>query len=139
MHYTLVYRYFTLCSHWTKFYRELVTLIEIVIQHHLQISALRSFQIGFIKPTLATVEKKSSWLVLPQLWLISLQIRTNIRNDMKSTLNCCKLQVIFESKGKLSNMFRFKDRVHYDLVSGVFMNTLVVEAILPEMVRQRGA
>ena len=68
-----------------------------------------------------------------------MQIRTNIRNDMKSTLNCCKLQVIFESKGKLSNMFRFKDRVHYDLVSGVFMNTLVVEAILPEMVRQRGA
>ena len=36
-------------------------------------------------------------------------------------------------------MFRFKDRVHDDLVSGVFMNTLVVEAILPEMVRQRGA
>ena len=30
-------------------------------------------------------------------------------------------------------MFRFKDRVHYDLVSGVFMNAL------PEMVRQRGA
>ena len=38
---------------------------------------------------------------------------------MKGTLNCCKLQVIFKSERKLSNMFRFKDRVPYDLVSGV--------------------
>ena len=38
---------------------------------------------------------------------------------MKSTLNCCKLQVIFKNERKLSNVFRFKDRVPYDLVSGV--------------------
>ena len=38
---------------------------------------------------------------------------------MKSTLNCCKLQVIFKSERKLSNMFRFKGRVPYDLVLGV--------------------
>ena len=38
---------------------------------------------------------------------------------MKNTLNHCKLQVIFKNERKLSNMFRFKDRVPYDLVSGV--------------------
>ena len=38
---------------------------------------------------------------------------------MKNTLNCCKLQVIFKNERKLSNVFRFKDRVPYDLVSGV--------------------
>ena len=38
---------------------------------------------------------------------------------MENTLNCCKLQVIFKNKRKLSIMFRFKDRVPYDLVSRV--------------------
>ena len=68
---------------------------------------------------------------------MSLQVRIKIRNDMNSTLNCCKFQVIFESKGKLSNMFRFEDRVPYGLVSGVFTNIRVVDAILPVMVTQK--
>ena len=72
-----------------------------------------------IKPTVARVEKKALHLVLPYLEPISLQVRTKIRKAMKSTLNCCKLQTIFKSKRKLSNMFRFKDSVPYDLVSGV--------------------
>ena len=38
---------------------------------------------------------------------------------MKSTLNVCEFQVIFKSRRKLSNMFRFKDHVPYNLVSGV--------------------
>ena len=38
---------------------------------------------------------------------------------MKNILNCCKRQVIFKNKRKFSNMFRFKDCVNYDLVSGV--------------------
>ena len=38
---------------------------------------------------------------------------------MTGTLNCCKLQVISKNQRKLSNMFRFKDYVPYDLVSGV--------------------
>ena len=58
-------------------------------------------------------------LVLPYLGLTSLQVRTKIRNTMKGTLNCCKLQVIFKSEKKLSNMFIFKACIPYDLVSGV--------------------
>ena len=71
-----------------------------------------------IKPTLATVKKKPLGLVLSYLGPISLQVRTKIRNAVKSTLNC-KLQFIFKSERKPSNIFRFKDRVPYDLVSGV--------------------
>ena len=44
------------------------------------------------------------------------KVRTKIRNAMKGTLYYCKLQVIFKSERKVSNMFRFKDRVPYDLV-----------------------
>ena len=70
-------------------------------------------------PTFATVEKKPLRLVLPYLGPILLQVRTKIRNATKGTLYCCKLQVIFKSERKLSNMFRFKYRVPYDLVSDV--------------------
>ena len=38
---------------------------------------------------------------------------------MKNTLNYCKLEIIFKNERKLSNMFRFTDRVPYDLVSVV--------------------
>ena len=65
------------------------------------------------------MEKKPLHLVLPYLGPISLQVRTKIRNAMKGTLNCFKLQVIFKSERKLSNMFRFKSCVPYNLVSGV--------------------
>ena len=76
-------------------------------------------RLHIIKPISATMEKKALRLILPYLKPISLQVRTKIRNAMKSTLNCCKLQVIFKNERKLSNMFRFKDCVPYDLVSGV--------------------
>ena len=62
------------------------------------------------------MEKKALHLVLPYLEPISLQVRTKIRKAMKNTLNCCKLQIIFKSKRKLSNMFRFKDCVPYDFM-----------------------
>ena len=71
------------------------------------------------KATLATVEKKPLRLVLPYLEPISLQVRTKIRNGMQDTSNCCNLQVAFKGERKLCNKFRFKDRVPYDLVSGV--------------------
>ena len=125
MLYSLGYRCFTLCSDWTKFHRKLVTLQEIFQRNGYTTSfidqAFKKFldRLHIIKPTLVTVEKKLLRLVLPYLGPTSLQVRTKIRNAMKGTLNCCKLQVIFKSRRKLSNMFRFKDRVAYDLVSGV--------------------
>ena len=109
------------------------------VRNQLYISVLRSFlgRLHIIKPTLATVEKKSLYLVLPYLGPISLQVKTKKRNAMKNTLNCCKLQVIFKSERKLSNIFRFKDRVPYNLVQEWFMNIRVVDAIILIMVRKR--
>ena len=63
---------------------------------------------------------------------MSLQVGTKIRNAMKSTLNCCKLQVIFKSERTLSNIFRF---TIYCQVC--FINTRVVDAIPSFMVRQK--
>ena len=106
MLYTLVYRCFTLCSNWTKLNGELLTLKEIFQRNCYPKSFIdkcfKKFldRLHIIKPTLATVEKKRFHLVLPYFGPISLQVRTKLRNAMKSTLNCCKLRVMFKSERK---------------------------------------
>ena len=76
-------------------------------------------RLRIIKPTSATVEKKVLHFVLPYLGPIGSEVTTKTRNAMKNTLNYFKLQVIFKNERKISNMFRIKDRVPNDLVSGV--------------------
>ena len=71
------------------------------------------------RPQLATVEKKTLLLSLPYLGEISLQTRTKLRKSFKGLLNSRKLQIVFKSQRKLSNVFRFKDRLPFNLVSGV--------------------
>ena len=56
---------------------------------------------------------------LPYLGEISLQTRTKLTKSFKGLLNSCKLQIVFKSQRKLSNVFRLKDRVTSNLVSGV--------------------
>ena len=50
---------------------------------------------------------------------ISLPARAQLRKFLKVILNFCKLQVVCKSEIKLSNIFRFKDRLPFSLVSGV--------------------
>ena len=38
-------------------------------------------------------------------------------NKSLSQSNCCKLQIVFKIQTKLANVFRFKDRLPFDLVS----------------------
>ena len=71
------------------------------------------------RPQVTAVEKKTLILSLPYLGDISLQTRTKLRKSFKGVLNCCKLQIVFKSQKKLANVFRFKDRLPFDLVSGV--------------------
>ena len=91
----------------------------------------------FIKrPQLATVQKKTLFLLLPYLGEIPLQTRMKLRKSLKSLLDSCKLQIVFKSQRKLSNVFRFKDRLPFDLVSGAVCKYTRVDAILPIMDRR---
>ena len=83
-----------------------------------------------------TVEKKTLTLVLPFLGNLSLQTKTKLQNVLKRVLGCCKIQIVFKSQRNLSNVFRFKDRLPYELISRVVYNFSVVDAILPILVRQ---
>ena len=48
-----------------------------------------------------------------------MQTRTKLRKSLKGLLNSFKLQIVFKSQRKLLNVFRFKVRLPFDLVSGV--------------------
>ena len=71
------------------------------------------------RPQFITVEKKTLFLSLPYLAQISLQTRTNLRKSLEDLLNSYQLQIVFKSQRKLSTVFRFKDRLPSDLVSGI--------------------
>ena len=57
--------------------------------------------------------------MLPFLGNLSLQTKTKLQNVLKRVLGCCKIQIVFKSQRDLSNVFRFKDRLPYELISRV--------------------
>ena len=76
-------------------------------------------QLFIKKPQVLTVEKKTLTLVLPFLGNLSLQTKTKLQNVLKRVLGCCKIQIVFKNQRNLSNVFRFKDRLPYELISHV--------------------
>ena len=57
--------------------------------------------------------------VLPFLGELSLQTKTKIQKVLKGTLSCAKIQIVFKNQINLPNIFRFKDRLPSDFMSGV--------------------
>ena len=55
--------------------------------------------------------------MLPFLGNLSLQTKTKLQNVLKRVLGCFKTQIAFKSQRNLSNVFRFKDRLPYELIS----------------------
>ena len=125
MIYTLAYRCFKICSDWTKFHEELNFLKHVFLKNGYPLSCIdKCFKMVIDKlvikrPQVTIFEKKTLILSLPYLGDISLQTRTKLRKSFKNILNCCKLQIVFKSQRKLANVFRFKDCLPFDLLSGV--------------------
>ena len=70
-------------------------------------------------PVALTVEKKELFIVLPYLDNLSLIIRTRLQNSISKNLSFFKIKVIFKSTTRLSNCFRFEDKVPFNLRSNV--------------------
>ena len=120
---TLAYRCFKICSDQTKFHDELRFLKQVFLKTGYLLSLIDNCFKTFVNklfikhPQLLTVEKKTLFLSLPYLGQISLQTTTKFRKSLKRSLNSCKLEIVFKSQRKLSNVFRFKDGLPSDLVS----------------------
>ena len=70
-------------------------------------------------PVALTVEKKEFFIALPYLGNLYLAIRTRLQNSTNKNLPFCKIKVIFKSTARLSNFFRFKDKLPFNLHSNV--------------------
>ena len=79
-------------------------------------------QLYLKQPQVLTVEKKTLTLALPFLGKLSLQTRKKFQKVLKKTLRCSKIQIVFKSQINLLNVFRFKYRLPYDLISCVVYN-----------------
>ena len=124
MIYTLAFRRFSICSNRTNVY-ELAFLKGMFLRNGYSISFIdkcsKKFWLylnSYLKrPQVLTAENKTLTLVLLFLGELSLQTRKNLQEVFKSTLNCCKIQIVFKNQRKLTNIFRFKDRLPCDIVS----------------------
>ena len=103
---TWLYKYFRICSDWTKFHLELVKLIDVFKSNGYPENFINNCFKVFLKnkyriqEKVKTVPKKTLFLVLPYLKQLSLQTRIKLR------------------KNKLAKAFRFKDRIPKELTSG---------------------
>ena len=61
------------------------------------------------KPVTLTAEKKD----------LVTDVRTHLKNSISKNLPFCKIRVIFKSSTRISNFFRFKDKMPYCLRSNV--------------------
>ena len=71
------------------------------------------------KRILITLPKKDVLIVLPFLGQFSLNLRYRLYNCFNKTIPQCNIEVIFQSKNRLSNLFRFKDSIPEELRSHI--------------------
>ena len=71
------------------------------------------------KRILITLPKKDVLIFLPLLDQFSLNLRSRLYNCFNKTLPQCNVLVIFQSKNRLSNLFRFKDSIPKELRSHI--------------------
>ena len=74
---------------------------------------------NFLNTPVTLTAKKKLFIVLPYLGNFSLALRTHLQNSINKNLPFCKIKVIFKSTTRLSNFFRFKDKVPFNLHSNV--------------------
>ena len=70
-------------------------------------------------PVALTVEKKLFFIALPYLGNLSLAIRTRLANSINKNLPFCKIKIVFKSTTRLSKLFRFRNKVPFNLRSTV--------------------
>ena len=69
------------------------------------------------RPQALIAEKKMLALAFLFPGELSLQTRTKLQKVL--TLSCCKIEIVFKNQRNLTNVFSYKDRLLYDLVSFV--------------------
>ena len=121
----MLFRTFSIVSDFSRFHTEILHLKEILRKNAFPIKLVDNCIKNFLNKiflnthVILTVKKKELFIVLPYLGNLSLALRTRLQNSINKNLPFCKIKVIFMSTTRLSNFFRFKDKVRFNLRSNV--------------------
>ena len=101
--FTLLFRTFSIVSDFSGFHSEVCHLKEVLKKNAFPIKLIGSCIKNVLnkrpteKPVTLTVEKKDFVIVLPFLGILSLDLRTRLKNNINKNLPFCKIRVIFKS------------------------------------------
>ena len=119
------FEHFQFVSDFSRFHTEVIHLKEILRKNAFPIKLVDNCIKRFLNktflntPVTLTVKKKELFIVLQYLGNLSLALRTRLQSSINKNLPFCKIKVIFKSATRLSNFFRFKDKVPFNLRSHV--------------------
>ena len=137
--FTLLFRCFTICSDMQSFHLEVGQLRQIFKCNNYAVGLIDQCVKTFLnkiyvpKRILITVPKKDVLIVLPFLGQFSLNLRSRLYNCFNKTLPQCNIKVIFQSKNRLSNIFRFKDSIPKELRSHIVYKLIATLLIMVKL------
>ena len=123
--YTLFYRSFFICSSYEKIHEEIVLLKDIFKKnphpHFFIDKRIKTYLSKLFVPKriVHAVQEKQVQLTLPFLGPLSFEIRFRLQQYWKDYIRCCSLEVAYQSRSTISNLFNFKDVVNTRLSSDI--------------------
>ena len=114
---TLIFRCFKICSSYEKLHNEIVYLKEIFKCNKypngfIDLCIKKFFDKLYItKKIYQTVEKKQLLIILPFLGHLSFETRNRLNSCIRTQLLSCSLRIAFQSKTRLSSLFKFKESI----------------------------
>ena len=113
--YTLLYRSFSIGSSYQKFHEEIVLLKGIFKKneypHFFIAKCIKTYLIKLFVPKriVHTVQKNQVRLVLTFLGPLSFEMRSRLQKFCANSIPYCPLNVAYQSRSRISNLFNFKD------------------------------
>ena len=120
---TLLFRYFSICSSYALFHLEVVKFKEIFLRNGYPSSfidqCIRKFldKIFIKKIRVQTAPKKEFLIVMPFLGSLSGKIEKRIRSLIQKMIPWGKVNIVYKTQCRVSQLFRFKDSIPNDLKS----------------------
>ena len=121
--YTLMHRIYNICSNYELIIGEINKLKTILKCNNYPSNVIDKCiyifrnKINIVKKEVATVEKKRLFILLPYLGKYSFEVKKKLHKLIKHSLPFCNIRITFKCQNRLSNYFRFKDRIPTSLLS----------------------
>ena len=122
---TLLYRAHKICTNWEAIHKETLNVRQFMLKNGYPQKLLDKIISAFFNMMCvhnsATTRDKTQplMIVLPYLGNLTKQLEKNIKKAIHETIPDLQVRFVFRASTRLSNLFRFKDKIPHYLSSGV--------------------